>query len=93
LRDQGLLTATGRQRPDATPVLAAVQTRNRLECVGETRRHALHVLATAAPDWLRSWGPAVWVARDRQRFAASRLPPEKSAREALAEPRGTDGRP
>jgi transposase len=65
----------------------------RLECVGETLRHALNVLATAAPDWLRSWVPAVWVDRYRQRFAAYRLPPETPARYALAEPMGTDGRP
>jgi transposase len=92
LRDQGLLNATGRQRTDSTHVLAAVQTLNRLECVGETLRHALNVLATAAPDWLRSWVPAVWFDRYRQRFAEYRLPPEKSARYALAEQIGTDGR-
>jgi transposase len=92
VRAQGLLHATGRQRTDSTPVLAAIQTRNRLEGVGETRRHAVNVLATAAPDGLRSWVPAVWCARDRQRFADSRLPPEKPARDALAEPIGTDGR-
>ncbi len=62
LRDQGLLNATGRQRTDSTHVLAAVQTLNRLECVGETRRHALNVLATAAPAWLREI-PAVQTLR------------------------------
>ena len=35
-------------------VLAAIQTLNRLECVGEILRHARNVLATAAPDWLQS---------------------------------------
>jgi transposase len=49
-RAQGLLKAKGRQRTDSTHVLAAIQTLNRLECVGETLRHALNVLATAAPD-------------------------------------------
>ena len=92
-RDQGLLTAPGRQRTDSTPGLAAVQPLNRLECVGETLRPALHGRATAAPDGLRSWGPAVWLGRDRQRWADARLPPEPSAREALAEHIGTDGRP
>lgn len=48
-RDQGLLKAKGRQRTDATPVRAAIQTLNRLECVGETLRHALNVLAAVAP--------------------------------------------
>jgi transposase len=92
LRDQGLLQATGRQRPDSPHVLAAVQTLNRLECVGETRRHALNVRASAAPAWLRSWVPAGWFDRDSPRVADYRLPPEKPARDALAEHMGTDGR-
>jgi transposase len=80
LRDQGLRNATGRQRTDSTHVLAAVQTLNRLECVGETLRHALNGLASAAPAWLRSWVPALGFERYRQRVAAYRLPPEKPAR-------------
>lgn len=91
-REQGLLKATGRQRTDSTHVLAAIQTLNRLECIGETLRHALNVLATLAPDWLQSWVPAVWFDRYRQRFAEYRLPPEKPARDALATQIGTDGR-
>jgi transposase len=91
-REQGLLKAKGRQRTDSTHVLAAIQTLNRLECVGETLRHALNVLATAASDWLQSWVPTVWFARYGQRFAEYRLPPDKPARYALAEQIGTDGR-
>src|SRR5499427_4288500 len=91
-RAQGLLKAKGRQRTDSTHVLAAIQTLNRLECVGETLRHALNVLATAAPAWLQSWVPAVWFDRYSQRFADYRLPPERPARYALAEQIGTDGR-
>jgi hypothetical protein len=52
LREQGLLKARGKQRTDSTHVLAAIRMLNRLECVGETLRHALNVLATVAPDWL-----------------------------------------
>jgi transposase len=48
-RAQGLLKATGRQRTDSTHVLAAIQTRNRLEGIGETLRHALNGRATVAP--------------------------------------------
>jgi transposase len=92
-REQGLLKAKGRQRTDSTQVLAAIQTLNRLECIGETLRHALNVLATVAPDWLQSWVPRVWFDRYRQRCADYRLPPEKPARYTLAEPIGTDGRP
>jgi len=91
-REQGLLKAKGRQRTDSTHVLAAIQTLNRLECVGETLRHALNVLATAAPAWLQSWVPARWFDRYSQRFADYRRPPERPARYALAEQIGTDGR-
>ncbi len=91
-REQGLLTAKGRQRTDSTHVLAAIQTRHRLECSGATLRHARNVLATVAPDGLRSWVPGVGCDRDRQRFADDRLPPEQPARYTLAEHIGTDGR-
>lgn len=60
VRAQKCLTAQGRPRTDATPVWAAMPTRNRLACVGATRRQALHVLAPAAPAGLPSWGPAGW---------------------------------
>jgi len=90
-RAQDLLTARGRQRTDATHVLAAVQSLNRLECVGETLRHTLNTLATVAPDWLRAWVPSVWFDRYSRRFEEERLPPSKPARYALAEQIGADG--
>ena len=49
----GLLKARGRQRIDSTRILAAIRTLNRLECVGETLRHALNELSRTAPDWIR----------------------------------------
>jgi transposase len=49
-----LLKAGGRQRTDSTHVLAAARAMNRIECVHETLRHALEVLALAAPEWLLS---------------------------------------
>jgi transposase len=91
-REQGLIKAKGRMRTDSTHVLAAIQVLNRLECVGETLRVALNVLASAAPDWLRSWVPTVWFDRYSRRFAEYRLPAEKPARYALAEQIGADGR-
>ena len=91
-REQGLVKAKGRQRTDSTHVLAAIQVLNRLECIGETLRHALNILATAAPDWLQSWVPLVWFDRYSRRFEEYRLPPEKPARYALAEQTGADGR-
>jgi transposase len=91
LRDQGLLKAGGRQRTDATHVLAAIQVLNRLECIGETLRHALNILAVVAPAWLRSWVPGSWFDRYGRRFEEYRLPPGKPQRYALAEEIGADG--
>ena len=48
----GLLKARGRQRTDATHVLASIRTMNRLELLAETLRAALNELATVAPEWL-----------------------------------------
>src|SRR5439155_26177988 len=85
------IKAKGCQRTDSTHVLAARKTLNRLECVGETLRHALNSLAAAAPEWLSAWVPAVWFDRYSRPFAEYRLPAEKPARYALAEQIGTDG--
>ncbi len=90
-REQGLLKARGRQRTDSTHVLAAIQVLNRLECVGESLRHALNTLASVAPDWLRSWVPGTWFDRYGRRFENYRLPPGKPERYALAAEIGTDG--
>lgn len=90
-RAAGVLKPRGRQRPDSTHVLAAIQTLNRLECVGETLRHALNTLAVVAPDWLRTHIPADWVEHYGRRFAECRLPPGRPERYALAEPIGADG--
>ncbi|HEX2136546.1 MAG TPA: transposase, partial [Microvirga sp.] len=62
-RERGLLKARGRQRTDSTHVLAAIHVLNRLECIGETLRHALTSLAVAVPEWLRAQVPADWYER------------------------------
>ena len=49
-KEHGSRNANGRQRTDATHVLAAVPVRNRLACLGEPLRHARNTLATHAPD-------------------------------------------
>ena len=59
----GLIKRRGRQRTDSSPVLAAIHSLNRLECVGETLRHALNVLAVVAPDWLKAQVPVAWFER------------------------------
>jgi transposase len=92
LREQGLLKARGKQRTDSTHVLAAIVMLNRLECVGETVRHALNVLATVAPDWLEERVPSAWFERYARRFEEYRLPTKKEDRYALAEQIGADGR-
>ncbi len=91
LREAGLVKPRGRQRTDSTHVLAAIHTLNRLECIGETLRHALNTLAIVAPDWLRSQVPADWFERYGRRFDEYRLPPGRPERYALAETLGADG--
>lgn len=88
----GLLAKRGRQRTDATHVLAAIRTLGRLECVGESLRQALNAVAQAAPRWLRGWVPDPWFARYQDAFDDYRLPEAKDERIALAEQIGHDGR-
>jgi Sulfatase len=57
---------------DSTHVLAAIQTLNRLECVGETLRHVLNVLAIAAPS-LACW--LTWSGVERCRSRSWTLQP------------------
>ena len=93
-RRDGLLKARGRQpaqRTDSTHVLAKVRALNRLELVVETMRHALDVLAVAAPTWLRSRCEAEWAGRYSRRVDDARLPTSKEARAALAVVVGADG--
>ena len=90
-RAQGLLHARGRQRTDSTHVLAHIRVLNRLECVGETLRHALNAVAVVAPDWLRAWVPDSWFDRYSRPFAEYRLPSGRAERYALAEQIGADG--
>ena len=92
LRAHGLVKPRGRQRTDSTHVLAVVHVLNRLECVGESLRHALNTLATVAPDWLRAWVPPTWFDRYARRVEDYRLPASKADRYALAEQIGADGR-
>ena len=90
-RDLGLVKARGRQRTDSTHVLAAVRALNRLELVRETLRHALDVLAVAAPDWLHERAEAEWVARYGRRWDEERLPKGRDAQRGRAERIGADG--
>ena len=91
-RKRGWIKARGKQRTDSTHVLAAIRTLRRLECVGETMRHALNVLAEVAPDWLLEQMDSEWAERYQKRFSDFRLPKDVTERVALAETIGADGR-
>ena len=91
LRDKGLLKVRGRMRTDSTHILAAIRNLSRLECIGETIRQALNVLATIVPDWLSQWVPVDWYDRYSRRFEDYRLPKSKEDRYALGEQMGRDG--
>src|ERR671933_2077960 len=90
-RELGVLKARGRQRTDATHVLAAVRKLNRLELVAETLRAALNAAAAAAPDWLRELAPPAWYERYGRRIEDTRLPKSEANREAYARQVGEDG--
>lgn len=90
-KQRGWLKAGGKQRSDATHVLAAARSLSNLECVGETLRAALNELATVAPDWLVQQITSDWLERYGPRVENYRLPKEKSKRTMLAEQIGADG--
>ena len=91
LKQRGLIKAGGRQRTDATHVLAAVRAINRVVCVGETMRATLNTLAEVAPEWLRSFAPDEWYERYEHRVEEYRLPKEQAKRMVLVETIGADG--
>ena len=72
-------------------MLAAVRALTRLECVGETLRHALNVLAEVSPEWLRRQAQPAWVDRYAHRVEEYRLPKSKAEREQYANQVGADG--
>jgi transposase len=90
-KDKGWIKARGQQRTDSTHVLAAVRELDQLEVVGETLRYTLNVLATVAPDWLRTHLKPEWAERYGERVDEYRLPKEKSERQALLKLVGQDG--
>jgi hypothetical protein len=91
LRAAGLLAAGGRQRTDATCVLAAIRTLNRLELVVESLRAALEALAVCAPGWLAATAADSWFERYAQRASDYRLPKTHTARDAYAMQVAWDG--
>ena len=68
-----------------------VRTLNRLELVGETMRAALNALAREAPEWPQGVVPATWYERYGRRIEDSRMPRERSKRDAYAQSVSIDG--
>jgi transposase len=91
-RERRLLKERGKQRTDATHLLAAVRALNRLETVGEALRHTLNVLALVAPDFLIARCPSEWAQQYSERFEQERLPESTAERAALADTIGQHGR-
>lgn len=91
LRELGLIKVRGRQRTDATRVLAQVRVMRRIEMVGETLRAALNAVAAVEPEWLKSLISEDWFERYSYRVEDARLPTSKQERQELAETYGRDG--
>jgi transposase len=85
----GSKPATG--STDSIALLGAVKALYQLELVGETLRHALHVLAPLVPEWLKPHLQPEGFERDAERIADDRLPQDKTEREALSATIGEDG--
>ncbi|MER8868262.1 IS1182 family transposase [Mesorhizobium sp. M0751] len=90
-KSRHLVRPDGRQRTDSTRVVAAVRGLNRMAGITEAMRHALEVLAVAAPDWLRVQAAPHWVERYQRPTLATRLPRNETARQNHAREIGGDG--
>jgi transposase len=87
----GLLKAQGCQRTDATWVLSAARSLNRLELVMETLRVALEEVAQRAATWLVGVARPEWVERYSLVWRGARVPKKQAERETLAAQVGEDG--
>ncbi|MFF9511284.1 IS1182 family transposase [Streptomyces sp. NPDC014724] len=90
-KDEGLVTAGGKQRTDSTHVISAVRHLNRLELAGESVRAALEALAVAAPAWLAGQvDVAEFAHRYGPRVDGWRMPSTQTKRDRLAQVFGQD---
>jgi transposase len=89
-REHDWLKAHGKQRTDATAVLARVRARSRLESVGESMRATLNALASQDPQWLQAHLKPEWFERYIHRFELARFPKAETQRQALREQVGQD---
>lgn len=88
---RGWLKAGGKQRTDATHVLAAIHRLNRLELVGRTLQAVLEELARQAPEWLKAQITPDWFDRYSRAIDEYRLPKKEAERKVMAERIGQDG--
>ncbi len=72
-------------------ILGTMHVFSRIQMLGEPLRHTINVLASLAPDWLRTYVPADWHERYVERPSEYRLPKAETQRLAWAEQIGTDG--
>lgn len=91
-REQGWLKAGGKQRTDATHVLAAVRSLSSLESVGEALRAALNAIAELEPEWLLAHIQEDWFDRYVHRFELARFPKGPSQQEQLRRQVGRDAK-
>ena len=89
-RERGWLKARGKQRTDATAVLARVRALSSLESVGESLRAALNALAEQDPAWLGAHLNPAWFDRYVHRFELARFPKAETQRQLLRQQVGQD---
>ena len=89
-RERDWLKARGKQRTDATAILARVRARSRLESVGESMRAALNALAEQESEWMQAHLNPAWFERYVHRFELARFPKAETQRRLLREQVGTD---
>jgi transposase len=89
-RANGWLKAGGKQRTDATHVLASVRTLSSIESVGETLRATLNALAELDAEWLWSVITPEWFDRYVHRVELAGLPKVGTNREAWVKQLGQD---
>src|SRR5216683_1277568 len=89
-RERGWLKARGKQRTDATAVLAQVRALSSLESVGESMRAALNALAQQEPEWLQAHLNPEWFDRYVHRFELARFPKAETQRQRLRQQVGQD---
>jgi len=87
---RGWIKQRGKQHTDSTHVLAGFG-RCIDECVGETLRHTLNVLATVVPEWLSEITPADWFDALQQPIEASQLPRAEAESQQWLLQLGADG--